>query len=713
MSGRPAYPDNTTDHVRDLEELRTWFINALEVGASMAELQISMGDDGDPLTILRETRSRLQPLFDFEMLGFACVDETDQSFDLCEVYPVSRRSYIQAEIDDQIEQGTFAWALTQTRSILGRSHDKRYTVVLHVLATRSRIRGMFLGFLNRPISEVRDSLLHVLSMILYNTANALGSQELYRLINEQNRNLERVVEQRTAELEKARQQAEAANQAKSQFIANMSHEMRTPLTSIIGFADVLQDDGLDERERRKALATIVRTGRHLGEIINDILDLSKLETHNLYIERIPASLFETVARVESVIEMQAREKGLAFMVDYRWPLPERITTDPTRLMQILLNLCSNAVKFTEQGRIELAIECVPEREQLSISVTDTGIGLSEEQRAGLFRSFTQADPSTTRKYGGTGLGLYISRQLAEMLGGTITVQSSPGAGSRFTATIATGALEGVPMLHRVAHLKPVDAAEEVARLQRDTTGTILLAEDDPDVQRLIALYLRETNIDIDMVDNGRAAVERALAGDYDFLLTDLQMPELGGLEVVQWLRTAGYRRPIVVLTASAVQDEKNWCTAAGCNAFLTKPVDREAFFRVIEEHLGDAANQRLKQFQDEERLRADPEYQAARNDFVAGLRHMLGSFSGRLGSVEWDALRATAHRLKGSAGGYGFAELGAAAARIEAAIVEGRLSAVPRLIEALEREAEAVLQSAESGRRCPARGMPKGRVNEV
>ncbi len=699
MNPRPARAGDLETHVRELEFLRGWFIEALEIGANLVDTGATLRDGSDPFAVLRDIGPRLRALYGYRRYAFLRIDEQDHDFKIYDCFPDDDRATIEREIDHQIERGAFAWTLTQTRPVMARSIDDRDIVVMQVIATRSRIRGMFVGFLDRDATELRDALQQVLSMILSNAANAIENHELYRYIHAQNRDLERIVDERTRALEQARSDAEAANEAKSSFLANMSHEIRTPLTSIIGFAEMLHDESLPDAERRQAVATIYSTGRHLLEIINDILDLSKLNSNRLQLEVVRTSLFEVVARVTSVIEMHARQKGLTFGVDWRFPLPLEIDTDPTRLAQILLNLCSNAVKFTERGGVSIEVSCDPQHSRMSFSVVDTGVGLSPAQRARLFKPFTQADASTTRKFGGTGLGLHISKQFAERLGGTISVESREGEGSRFTATIDCGAIDVAAMVGAAPVRGEDPGQQDATGLSAGLRGRVLLAEDDPNIRRLIALYLRDTGIDIVEVDNGREAVEQALAGDFDLLLTDLQMPEMGGLEAVDWLRQAGFARPVIALSASALGGERERCIEAGCNDFLTKPLDRARVRAAIARCLGDDGFARPAEH--EISLDDDPGYREARAEFLGSLRRSLPVWEAT-GVADDDGgrerLRMLAHRLKGAAGGFGWHALGELAGRLEAALIGGDVGA-PVLKENVVQAAREVLATVERNER--------------
>ena len=320
----------------------------------------------------------------------------------------------------------------------------------------------------------------------------------------------RALSSQADDLKRANQAAEQANRAKSEFLANMSHEIRTPMTAILGFADVLAES-LHDPEQMDAITTIKRNGAYLLELVNDILDLSKIEAGKLQLERIRCQTLSVIADVASLMRVRAASKGLPLDVEYVGPIPESIETDPTRLRQILINLIGNAIKFTEVGRVRLIVKMrrAPQP-RLCIDVVDTGLGMTEAQVARLFTPFTQADASTTRRFGGTGLGLSISKRFAEMLDGDLSVASKLGAGSTFHLEVTAGNLAEVPMLSG-----PFEASSSRARPTSDRdlqlAGHILLAEDGPDNQRLISFVLKHAGAEVTLADNGQMAVDLALS----------------------------------------------------------------------------------------------------------------------------------------------------------------------------------------------------------
>ncbi|TWT40594.1 Autoinducer 2 sensor kinase/phosphatase LuxQ [Phycisphaerae bacterium RAS1] len=405
-------------------------------------------------------------------------------------------------------------------------------------------------------------------------------------------------------LVRAREAAHAASQSKSEFLANMSHEIRTPMTAILGFAELLLEDGdlAQAPERRlNALRTIQRNGEHLLGLINDILDISKVEAGKLAVERTRCSPCHVLAEVASLMHVRADERRIYFRIEPDGPLPESIQSDPLRLRQILINVVGNAIKFTEQGGVRLVTRLVnAPSPHIQFDVIDTGIGMTPEQAATLFQPFTQGDSSTARRFGGTGLGLTISRRLAEMLGGEIEIAATaPREGTTMRVTVEAGPLEGVVMLADPARAIHVDMEDPSAPAAATPGGEhpeplkdlrILLAEDGPDNQRLISYMLSKAGASVDVAENGRAAVEcvwKAVdqSAPYDIVLIDMQMPIMDGYEATRLLRAKGYRRPVVALTAHAMGGELEKCLAAGCDGYLTKPIKKANLIAGVLDHV--------------------------------------------------------------------------------------------------------------------------------
>lgn len=386
------------------------------------------------------------------------------------------------------------------------------------------------------------------------------------------------------DLIKAKEDSLAANEAKSAFLANMSHEIRTPLGIVLGFAELLANSDISLDERRNGLVTVRKNGELLSGLIGDILDLSKIEAGHFPIDISPFALPEFLQNAIQSFQHQANEKGIQFKVTLESPIPVAIQSDPMRLRQILFNLVGNALKFTIQGQIMVSVrmDSLDEgQETLRISVTDQGLGISPEQAGRLFQPFIQADSSTTRRFGGTGLGLSLSRKLAKLLGGDVQLTHSElNKGSTFTITIGTGSLKGVGLTHELpAIAKPVVSAP--VSDQRLRGISVLVVEDSFENQILVSHFLKKAGAEVALADNGQIGVDKALAGSFDLVLMDIQMPVLDGYQAARLLRSHGYKKPILALTAHALKEERDKCIAAGCNDHLTKPVNREELLKRV------------------------------------------------------------------------------------------------------------------------------------
>ncbi|SFM55622.1 PAS domain S-box-containing protein [Marinobacter pelagius] len=396
----------------------------------------------------------------------------------------------------------------------------------------------------------------------------------------QRQRIEREREQERLEKELARNSAEA----KSQFLANMSHEIRTPLAAIIGYGETLLDPDLTETEKKSSAETVVRSGRHLLDLVNDILDHSKIDANKLDVDVIPVNLPELLDEIRAFFTPRAREKGLDFSIICEYPLPEQIRTDPTRFRQIIINLCGNALKFTEKGSISLSIRCDRETGMLMARVVDTGIGMKQEQLRRLFDPFAQGSAAISRQYGGTGLGLSISRRLAELLGGNITVASTYGEGSEFELSIRTGPLDQVHFLRDASELSQRRRAIPMVAAPR-LTGRILCAEDNEVNRRLVSLLVSRTGADLVHVVNGAEALELAIREPFDLILMDIQMPVMNGRDATAALREAGVNTPVIALTANVMAEDIADYRRAGCNEHLAKPIDKQRFYEVLARYL--------------------------------------------------------------------------------------------------------------------------------
>ena len=417
-------------------------------------------------------------------------------------------------------------------------------------------------------------------------------------------NLEEEVSSRTAELKNTNTQLEEsveranfmakkaneANKAKSEFLANMSHEIRTPMNAIIGFSEILSDEDLTS-EQEKYVSTIQVAGKNLLQLINDILDFSKIEAGKLSTEIVNCDFEEFMESLNSLLRPLATEKGLAFAIVRKADLPSNVRIDPVRVRQCLINLTGNAIKFTEKGHVYINIDLEYHDSEpfLRFDVEDTGIGIPRDKLSSIFDAFTQADGSTTRKFGGTGLGLTITRQLTELLDGKIMVESEDGKGSVFTILMPAG----VDMMNQtIIPQKPKKAvvqgslekakkeAQEIAEV-----GSILVVEDTEANQFLMRSLLERMGYKVRIVENGLEAIEAVDEENFDVILMDMQMPVMNGYKATRKLRANGYVLPIIALTAHAMNGDDTKCFEAGCDEYLSKPVDRIKLTEMLNKYI--------------------------------------------------------------------------------------------------------------------------------
>jgi len=480
------------------------------------------------------------------------------------------------------------------------------------------------------------------------------------------------------ELQRSKASAEAANLAKSSFLANMSHEIRTPISSIVGYADLMLEPTHSASDRHDSLHVIRRNARHLLELINDILDISKIEAGRMTVERIDCPLPVLLHEVVAMLTPRAEEKGIALNLRFSTPIPRIVQSDPLRVKQVLMNLIGNAIKFTHHGEVSLDVAAFPETGRIRINLTDTGIGLTPEQMERLFAPFTQADNSTTRKFGGTGLGLTISRRLAQMMGGNITLCSEFQVGSTFSFLLDGGNFSKSETVDSVAQVcvksdKPKLSHTDDIRL----CGRVLLAEDGKDNQKLIAMHLRRAGAEVTIADNGRVAVELVRAQPFDVILMDMQMPELDGYGAASEIRRRGLDLPIIALTAHAMADDRAKCLSSGCTEYLTKPVDKQKLLQTVASFLtkspgmsepsptitddrdSSLAVSDPASFQEgvlplRSTYADDPDMRELIGDFVDALPESVHSLTRLLDANDLNGLTSAVHQLKGTGGGFGF-----------------------------------------------------------
>lgn len=516
-----------------------------------------------------------------------------------------------------------------------------------------------------------------------------------------------VVSEQAEVIEKARDEALYANSAKSNFLANMSHEIRTPLTSVVGFAESCLDIDQSIKQRSTAIKTIIKSSKHLMHIINEILDLSKIEAGKLEVEMLPCSAIDIIDEINPIVSGLAKEKGLSLSVNYNYPLPKNVNTDPLRLKQILLNLFSNAIKFTSDGFVNLNVSYESKTSQLIFEVVDSGIGLLAEHVDKIFLPFEQSDSSITRKYGGTGLGLALSKQLTEMLNGTLVVESQIDEGSRFIVSLKVTEEEKGNLIYEHQVKKRLEKSNiedtEIPRL----SGKILVAEDNEDIQALVKLLFNKMGIIPDIVENGKLVIERALESEYDLVFMDVQMPVMDGITAMNELKRQGYSKPVIAMTANAMQKDREECFAAGFTDFISKPISRDIFYETLEQYLTLVSKESGdKTLLTSDLLHKEPDLIDLIDKFILRLPIMRDAIVKAHIDQQGEELSGLIHQMKGVGGGYGYPMLTKLCEKMEFQIESQNNDNVSALIDDLKDMVEEILAGHDENHKIAEQAQP-------
>ena len=535
---------------------------------------IALDDTAFIEKLTEATMQKIRRFITIDACGIYLINEEEFTFDREQAYPEEHAEVLDSNMDACQEEGTFSWALNQNRAIVLHGEEDVSSKILHVIASRERVIGMFIAVYHENTSDIDEVSLALLGITLGNYASKLETFRLQVELRQQNEQLEAKVQERTEALEEESLKAVAASKAKSEFLTMMSHEIRTPMNGVMGMAQVLAMTNLND-DQKKQLDMVIESGNNLTNIINDILDYSKIEAGKLDIIDESFDLQTLITKSVELFRDKANEKELELKTEVSPKSPVNLIGDRNRIRQIFANLINNALKFTIEGRITVKVD-VTEKDQNSANfifrVIDTGVGINKEILPKLFTDFTQADKFTTRNYGGTGLGLAICKRLVELMGGQIGVESSPGKGSTFWFELKLELQQELE--NEIPDL--TNTTSNNVNEQVNMNVHILLVEDNMVNQMVACGMLDSTGATYEVAENGEVAVQKYLENKYDLILMDCQMPVMDGRTATKIIREKeaenGRYTPIIALSADANADSIDLNFESGMDDFLSKPV---------------------------------------------------------------------------------------------------------------------------------------------